>query len=102
MKDGWRHVEKMAHTVPCKVLTDMQTVPSSYLLNDFSYFIHQHSRLAYRNCLIQCFLRYFHYLCLDFMLRFAIEDCKVIIPVISIDIDADIDVDLISEVQGPS
>lgn len=36
------------------------------------------------------------------MLGFAIEDCKVIISVIAVYVDADVDVDLISEVQGSS
>lgn len=88
----------MADPVTCKALTDMQSVPSGYSFNSSSYFIHQHSWFADRNCLIKCFLRYIYYFSLGLMLRLAIEDGKVIISVISIDVYTDVDVDFVPEV----
>ena len=88
----------MPDSVSREQLAYVHIIFGHYSLNYFSYLINFDTRSANRNSLVQCLLSHLHDFEFDFVLWLAIEDCEVVVSVVSVNIGCYINVYLVSKI----
>lgn len=92
----------MPYSMSCKMLANMKSMLSGYLLNHSPNLIEHHSWLAYRNGIIQRLLSHLHYLLLYGLYWLTVENSEVVVSVMAVEVSCDVDVDLISPLEWTS
>lgn len=90
----------MSYTMTCELLAHTHIVLIGHLLDFFANQIQGNSRLADRNCLVESLLSHLCNLQFYFLFRLTIEDCQIVVTVVTVDVDSDVNIELISELKG--
>jgi hypothetical protein len=91
-------MKQMPDTMTCEVFANVHIVTIRYFLDCSSDLIQRHSWLTNSNSLIHSFLGYFSNLQLYRIFRLPVEDCQIVISVITIYVGCDINVYLVAKV----
>lgn len=91
-------MQKMPNPMSSKLRTDVHAILICYSFNRPSNLIDISSRSTDGNSLIQGLLRHLYHSFLDLMLWLPVENGKIVVSVIAVDVRCDVDVDLITQI----